>query len=199
MRQICKFKRKLMKKLFLIIGAPGSGKTTDASLIAKEDDKYAHFSTGDLLRAEVASGSELGKKIDSFISKGNLVPLEVVVNAIISAIKGSEKSNIIIDGYPRSVEQMTELDKVLSAQNEINLRGVIEVDVSEAIARERVLGRARGADDNNEVFNNRMKVYLDPIEAIRKFYKGKNLLHVVNGERTIEPIVADIKKLIENL
>ena len=69
-----------MKKLFLIIGAPGSGKTTDASLIAQEDAKFAHFSTGDLLRAEVASGSELGKLIDGFISKGNLVPLDVVVN-----------------------------------------------------------------------------------------------------------------------
>lgn len=188
-----------MKKLFLIIGAPGSGKTTDASLIAQEDAKFAHFSTGDLLRTEVASGSELGKLIDGFISKGNLVPLDVVVNAIVSAIKSSDKSNVIIDGYPRSVEQMTELDSVLAAQSEIALKGVIEVDVSEAVARERVLGRARGADDNNEVFNNRMKVYLEPIEAIRKFYKSKNLLYIVNGERAIEPIVADIKQLINAL
>ena len=128
-----------------------------------------------------------------------MVPLDVVVNAIVSAIKSSNKSNVIIDGYPRSVEQMTELDKVLAAQNEIALKGVIEVNVSEAVARERVLGRARGADDNNEVFNNRMKVYLEPIEAIRKFYKEKSLLYVVNGERAIEPIVADVKALVNSL
>ena len=60
-----------------------------------------------------------------------------------------------------------------------SLKGVIEVDVSEDVARARVLGRARGADDNNEVFNNRMKVYLDPIKPIRKFYSEKELLHVV--------------------
>ncbi len=146
-----------MKKLFLIIGAPGSGKTTDASMIAANDDKFAHYSTGDLLRAEVASGSELGKLIDSFISKGNLVPLEVVVNTIISAIRSSDKNYILIDGYPRSEEQMRELDRVLASQSEVKLDGVIEVDVSEEVARNRVLGRARGADDNNEVFNNRIE------------------------------------------
>ncbi|OCS01163.1 adenylate kinase [Campylobacter fetus subsp. testudinum] len=188
-----------MKKLFLIIGAPGSGKTTDASMIAANDAKFAHYSTGDLLRAEVASGSELGKLIDSFISKGNLVPLEVVVNAIISAIRSSDKNYILIDGYPRSLEQMRELDRVLASQSEVILDGVIEVDVSEEVARNRVLGRARGADDNNEVFNNRMKVYLDPIKEIRAFYNDKKLLHKVNGERTIETIVADMKNLIENL
>ncbi|MBT0611891.1 adenylate kinase [Campylobacter hyointestinalis] len=188
-----------MKKLFLIIGAPGSGKTTDASMIAANDTKFAHYSTGDLLRAEVASGSELGKLIDSFISKGNLVPLEVVVNAIISAIRSSDKNYILIDGYPRSLEQMRELDRVLASQSEVMLDGVIEVDVSEEVARNRILGRARGADDNNEVFNNRMKVYLDPIKEIRAFYNDKKLLHTINGERTIETIVADMKNLIENL
>ncbi|BCX79060.1 adenylate kinase [Campylobacter sp. 19-13652] len=188
-----------MKKLFLIIGAPGSGKTTDASLIAQNDASYAHYSTGDLLRAEVASGSELGKLIDSFISKGNLVPLEVVVNTIISAINGSDKSKILIDGYPRSVEQMSELDSVLAKQEAISLAGVVEVDVSEAVARERVLGRARGADDNEQVFNNRMKVYTEPLAAIREFYSKKGLLHTINGERTIDEIVADLKNLVDSL
>ena len=185
-----------MKNLFLIIGAPGSGKTTDASMIAKMNESIAHYSTGDLLRAEVASGSELGKKIDSFISAGNLVPLEIVVNTITSAIKNSPKDFVIIDGYPRSVDQMTKLDEVLSDDDEIELSAVIEVDVSEEVAKERVLGRARGADDNEEVFYNRMKVFREPIGEIRKFYGEKDVYYNVNGERTIEEIVADINAII---
>ena len=188
-----------MKKLFLIIGAPGSGKTTDDSIIAKNDSKFSHYSTGDLLRAEVASGSDLGRLIDSFISKGNLVPLDVVVNTIVSAIKSSPTEYILIDGYPRSVEQMLELDKVLSNTNDVKLSGVIEVDVSEQVARERVLGRARGADDNDEVFNNRMKVYLAPLKEIRDFYSSKSLLRNINGERTIEEIVSDMANLLNTM
>ena len=188
-----------MKKLFLIIGAPGSGKTTEASIIAKNDSKFSHYSTGDLLRAEVASGSDLGRLIDSFISKGNLVPLDVVVNTIVSTIKSSPTEYILIDGYPRSVEQMLELDKVLSNTNDVKLSGVIEVDVSEQVARERVLGRARGADDNDEVFNNRMKVYLAPLKEIRDFYSSKSLLRNINGERTIEEIVSDMANLLNTM
>ena len=188
-----------MKKLFLIIGAPGSGKTTDASIIAANDSQFSHYSTGDLLRAEVASGSDLGRLIDSFISKGNLVPLDVVVNTIISAIKSSPTDYILIDGYPRSVEQMMELDKVLANTDDVELSGVIEVDVSEHVARERVLGRARGADDNDEVFNNRMKVYLGPLKEIRDFYSSKSLLRNINGERTIEEIVSDMANLLNTM
>ena len=181
-----------MKKLFLIIGAPGSGKTTDAQIIAERNPNVAHYSTGDLLRAEVASGSERGKLIEGFTSTGNLVPLDIVVDTIVSAINSSNKDTIIIDGYPRSVDQMTELDKVLKNDANVTLSAVIEVQVSEAVAKDRVLGRARGDDDNESVFYNRMKVYLDPLNDIRDFYGKLGILKVVNGERTIEEVVQDV-------
>lgn len=188
-----------MKKLILIIGAPGSGKTTDAELIAqKNPDIIKHYSTGDLLRAEVSSGSERGRIIDSFISKGNIVPIEIAIETIISAIKASPMNTIIIDGYPRSHEQMNELERYLVNEEKIELVSVIEVEVSEETARDRVLGRARGEDDNDEVFNNRMRVYLEPLADIQAFYNQKSLLKKISGESSIEEVVAQMETFIKS-
>ena len=194
-----------MKKLFLIIGAPGSGKTTDASIIAEKNENIVHYSTGDMLREEVASGSELGKTIESYISKGALVPLDIIINTIVSAIKNAPVDNILIDGYPRSVEQMRALDELLEKEDDIELVSTIEVRVSEDVAKERILGRAAEAkpgeersDDSIEVFFDRMKIYTDPLAEIQEFYTNKNLLKVIDGERALEPIVEDMENFIKS-
>jgi len=187
-----------MKKLFLIIGAPGSGKTTDAELIAEQNDNITHYSTGDMLRAEVATKSKLGLEIDKYISKGLIVPIEVAIKTITNAIKNAPTDIIIIDGYPRSMEQLNALDEYLSDDASLQLCSVIEVEVSQETARDRVLGRARGADDNTEVFDNRMKVYTQPLADIQAFYNAKNILKVISGEGTIQEIVQEMGTFINS-
>ena len=187
-----------MKKLFLIIGAPGSGKTTDAELIAEQNENISHYSTGDMLRAEVASKSDLGLEIDQYISKGLIVPIEIAIATITNAIKNAPTDVVILDGYPRSIEQLNALDEYLSKDAPLELSSVIEVEVSEDTARDRVLGRARGADDNTEVFDNRMKVYTQPLSEIKSFYNAKNILKTISGEGTIEEIVTQMQAFIES-
>ena len=187
-----------MKKLFLIIGAPGSGKTTDAELIAKNNENISHYSTGDMLRAEVSSGSKIGKIIDSYISKGAIVPIEIAIKTIVDAIKSAPTDVVILDGYPRSLEQMNTLEDFLKEENNLELISVIEVAVSEETARDRVLGRKRGADDNTEVFDNRMKVYKEPLNDIQSFYTAKHILKMISGEGTIEEVVQEMEIFIKS-
>ncbi len=193
-----------MKKLFLIIGAPGSGKTTDASIIAqKHSETIVHYSSGDMLRAEVAKGTKLGQTIDSYISKGLLVPIDIIMNSIITAIQNAPVDTVLLDGYPRSVEQMMALDAKLKEQNEIKLISVIEVRVSQAVAKERILGRVAESqivrnDDSEEIFYDRMKVYTKPLLDIQTFYADLSILEVLDGERSLEKVVEDMEFFIEN-
>ncbi len=187
-----------MKKLFLIIGAPGSGKTTDAELIAANNENISHYSTGDMLRAEVASKSILGLEIDQYISKGLIVPIKIAIETITTAITNAPTDVIILDGYPRSLEQLNALDKYLNSDTPLELTSVIEVEVSEETARDRVIGRARGADDNTEVFDNRMKVYTEPLAEIQSFYTDKGILKIISGEGTVEEIVTEMETFINS-
>ena len=192
-----------MKKLFLIIGAPGSGKTTDAELIAAKHNNITHYSTGDMFRSEVASGSERGYIIDTYISAGNIVPIDIAIETIVGAIKKALSDIVVIDGYPRSVEQMSELDKYLVNEPEVELVNVIEVEVSQNTAFQRVLGRAADADvirtdDNENVFLNRMKLFTEPLSQIKEFYIKRDLLKVISGEGTIQEIVSEMDSFIQS-
>lgn len=189
----------MIKSLFLIIGAPGSGKTTDADLIAKNSPHVAHYSTGELLRALAQSDSEIGTKIKQIIDAGEIVPVAIALEAILHVVKNTQEHIILIDGYPRSIEQMHGLDDALAGENDIELKAIIDVHVSDAIAKQRVLGRNRGTDDTMSVFENRLKVYREPKEQIQEYYQAKNLLHVINGEREIEAVVKEMEQLIDEL
>jgi len=155
--------------------APGSGKTTDAELIAEQNNNITHYSTGDMLRAEVASGSEIGKELDSYMSKGLIVPIEMAIKTITNAIKNAPTDVIIIDGYPRSMEQLNALDEYLQNDSSLELISVIEVAVSEE-----------------------MKVYIEPLNIIQAFYSAKGILKIISGEGNIKEIVSEMETFINS-
>lgn len=190
------------KKLFLLIGAPGSGKTTDASIIAgRHADCIVHYSTGDMLREEIAKETNLGRTIGMYISKGALVPLDIILTTIISAIRNAPTKTVLIDGYPRSTEQMHALNEILEKEEEIELVSVIEVAVSEETAKERILGRIEESDvvrtdDNMEVFKDRMNIYTASLAEIQAYYTQKKLLKVFDGNYSLDIVVSMMELFI---
>lgn len=192
----------MAKKLFLVIGAPGSGKTTNASLIARRHKEHiVNYSMGDMLRDEIACGSERGKMISSYIKKGELVPLDIIIDTMITAIKYAPTEVVMIDGFPRSVEQMKVFDVLVSQEAEIELVAVIEIAASEETAKARISARAAEAapgqirsDDREEVFYERMKIYSESLEEIETFYREKKLLKIIDGEKPLE-MVASLMEL----
>ena len=152
-----------------------------------------------MFRAEVASGSQRGQIIDKYISAGNIVLIDIAIETILGAIKRASTDVVIIDGYPRSVEQMVELDKYLVNESEVELVNVIEVDVSQETAFQRVIwsccwcwcGKSRW---QWKVFLNRMKLFLlEPLEDIGTFTTKKLLK--ISGETTIKEIVDEMDAL----
>ena len=183
----------------ILCGAPGSGKGTQSAFIAQ---KYGvqHLSTGDVLRAEIASGSELGKQIDELISKGNLVPDEMMYGVIENYIANLPKDckGTIFDGYPRTVSQAESLTKLLKKYDMEAI--MIDLMVDEQLLIQRLIERGKvsgRADDNLNTIRHRIAVYHNQTEPIAHYYLHHGNYFAVNGNHTMADVFLQIMRIID--
>lgn len=176
---------------FLIFGPPGSGKGTQSVRLA-EKFNLMHLSTGDMLRAEIAAGNELGKKMSSIMSKGELVPDEVVIEMIAKKIDSTKESaGFLFDGFPRTVAQTVELEKMLNIRKmKIDSMLVLEVDHDELVKRLVLRADQSGRPDDKDpkVIENRIDVYKEKTEPIINYCRERGIYQPVNGMGTIDDI-----------
>jgi len=210
----------------LFLGAPGSGKGTQSKKIETEFN-IPQISTGDLLRAETASGSEMGEELKKIMSSGKFVSDEIVLGLVSKKITSEDcKNGFILDGFPRNLSQASSLDTLLTDLN-VSLEYVFLIDVPTDLIIKRCVGRitcdtcgkieneyfsdfkegdacgdgvfVKRADDNEETVTNRLKVYSEQTEPIIKFYEEKGILHrIVGGEDGPQRLTDEIISIIKN-
>jgi adenylate kinase len=183
----------------ILFGPPGSGKGTQSARIA-EKYKLVHISTGDIFRREIRNQSNLGLKVQSIIEKGELVPDELLVDILRSALQqAGSPSGFVFDGFPRTIRQAVDLDKLLSETGEtVTLVLALDVDEEEIVTR--LLKRAQQEgrkDDTEDVIRNRMKVYHAQTHPLMEYYDKQAKFKSVQGIGSIDDIFADICKVID--
>ena len=183
----------------ILFGAPGSGKGTQSDLIVKQYG-LQHLSTGEVLRAEIAKGTELGKQIDALISEGNLVPDDMMYGVIENYIAGLSKHSkgTIFDGYPRTVAQAIALTSLLKKYNMDAI--MIDLMVDEQLLIQRLIERGKvsgRADDNLNTIRHRIAVYHDQTEPIAHYYLRHGNYFAVNGNYSMEDVFSQVKRIID--
>jgi len=187
---------------FLIFGPPGSGKGTQSVRLAGKFN-LMHLSTGDMLRAEIAAGTDLGKKMSVIMSKGELVPDEVVIEMIASRIDSTkDKAGFLFDGFPRTVAQTEALEKMLNARGmKLDSMLVLDVDHDELVKRLIMRAEQSGRPDDKDpaVIENRIDVYKSKTEPIIEYCRKRGIYEPVNGVGSIDEIFDRLSVKVEIL
>lgn len=184
----------------VLFGPPGSGKGTQS---AKLIEKYGlvHLSTGDILRAELAAQTELGKEAKRYMDKGELVPDHVVIGMIGRKLDKNGKVNgFIFDGFPRTISQAEALDTLLIGRNtSITLMVALEVPHEELVKRLLNRGKESGRtdDQNVEVIENRIRVYHRETAPVIQYYEAQQKFFPINGVGSIDEIFQRLRDVID--
>ncbi len=185
----------------IIFGAPGSGKGTQSELLI-EKYNLDHISTGEVLRAEIEKQTELGKIANIHISKGHLVPDELIIDTLENVLDEKENSNgIIFDGFPRTIAQGEALEKILEERGtSVTIVLNLEVEKEELVQRLLNRGKVSGrSDDNFETISSRLNVYTEQTAPLINYYKKQGKLVNIKGAGTVEDIFEKIVHSIDNI
>lgn len=176
----------------IILGAPGAGKGTQSAEIIKKFD-LQHLSTGDMLRAEIAAGTELGVAAKTVMDQGELVSDDIILGMVEAQIKNSDKG-MLFDGFPRTTVQAEGLDKLLASLDS-EIGHVVLLDVNNEEIVERMLARGR-EDDNEETIRNRLAVFDNQTAPLIEYYQKQEKLSTVLGSGSVEEIFARVEKVL---
>lgn len=187
----------------ILFGPPGAGKGTQAEILVR-DRGMVQLSTGDMLRAAIAAGSELGLKAKAIMDAGELVSDDIMIGMIAERMEEDDcASGVILDGFPRTVAQAQALDTMF-ADKGISLDSVIEIAVEETALFARIEKRAAetgGArsDDNADVLKARLKVYHENTAPVLPYYKDKGQLVSIDGMQTVEEVSSQIASCLDSV
>jgi adenylate kinase len=183
----------------VLLGAPGSGKGTQAALLVEELES-PHISTGELLRSAVSAGTALGRQAEGILARGELVSDDIMLGLIEERLSQDDvRSGFILDGYPRNLAQAEALDVLLDRLNQpIDEALQIDVDIDMVINRIKHRAEEEGrSDDSEEVARNRMKVYAEQTAPVADYYAEKGMLSRVLGEGSIDEVFQRILGVLQ--
>jgi adenylate kinase len=175
----------------LLIGAPGSGKGTQAVRIA-ERLGITHISSGDLLRQHVTDGTAIGRQVQQYVSRGDLVPDQIVLDMLRKPIvAASDAGGYVLDGFPRTVDQ-AKIAYDVARELGVAVQVAIHLDVPSEDLVQRLLSRGRGTDDTQEVIEHRLEVYHAKTEPMIAYYADRELLVTVDGTQPPDDVTAAV-------